>query len=91
MTEITCRVRITGRVQGVGFRAWTREAALSRGVTGWVRNRPGGAVEALLHGPEAHVGAVLQDLRRGPAFARVDLVEHRPAPDVRPEGFEIRR
>lgn len=67
-------VRVTGRVQGVGFRAWTREAAEARGLSGWVRNEPDGAVRALLHGPAAAVAGMIEALQDGPAFARVDRV-----------------
>ncbi|MBR9763600.1 MAG: acylphosphatase [Rhodobacteraceae bacterium] len=91
MTEITRKARITGRVQGVGYRAWAREEALALGLTGWVRNLPDGGVEALLHGPGPAVEALLERMAQGPTFARVSEVSHRIAPDVRPEGFEIRR
>jgi len=72
-------VLIRGRVQGVGFRAWTEVTALERGLQGWVRNRRDGAVEALFVGLEAEVAAMIDACRRGPPGARVDFVDHREA------------
>ena len=66
------RLVITGRVQGVGFRAWTRREARRRGLRGWVRNRSDGSVEALLQGEAAAVARVVDWARRGPPSARVD-------------------
>jgi acylphosphatase len=65
------RVRILGRVQGVGFRYWTREQAQSLGISGWVRNEPDGSVTALIAGAPDAVGAMLERLRQGPAGSRV--------------------
>lgn len=66
------RVVIRGRVQGVGYRAWTEREAILRGLEGWVRNRRDGSVEALFAGPELVVGAMIGACRKGPALARVD-------------------
>lgn len=82
---------MTGRVQGVGYRAWSRDEAQRLGLGGWVRNREDGSVEALLEGPEPAVAEMTQRLREGPFAARVDDVQ---ASDATPEGavdFEIRR
>ena len=68
-------VRIEGRVQGVGFRAWTSMEATALGVTGWVRNRRDGAVEAVFHGDGDAVEAMVDVCRTGPPGARVDVVE----------------
>lgn len=69
------QLRIRGRVQGVGYRAWlVREAGL-RGVVGWVRNRRDGSVEALLAGDEATVRDLVEACRRGPPAARVEAIE----------------
>ena len=71
----TVRVLIEGRVQGVGFRYFTQEAALREGVTGWVRNRPDGQVEALVEGDAEAVTRIERALRSGPRGARVDRID----------------
>jgi acylphosphatase len=71
---IVLRVLVDGAVQGVGYREFTRRAALSLGVSGWVRNRSDGAVEALIRGPPAAVKALVAEMRRGPRFATVNSV-----------------
>ena len=81
-------VLIRGRVQGVGFRAWTEVTALERGLQGWVRNRRDGAVEALFIGLETDVLAMIDDCRSGPPGARVDFVDHR---DAGPDEVALRR
>ena len=67
----TLAVRITGRVQGVGFRIATVRHAHMLGVTGWVRNAEDGSVEALLQGPHDQVDRMLSWLHMGPPAARV--------------------
>jgi acylphosphatase len=74
----TIRLRISGRVQGVGFRDALRLEAVRLGVTGWVRNLAGGGVEALAQGAPAAVDALLGWARRGPPAARVERVECGP-------------
>jgi acylphosphatase len=69
------RVTISGRVQGVGYRAWTERKAVARGIRGWVRNRSNGDVEGLFAGEPEAVEALCAACRRGPAHARVDNVE----------------
>ena len=64
-------VRITGRVQGVGYRYALRCAALGRGLTGWVRNRRDGSVEALFAGPPLRVAEMIALCRHGPPSARI--------------------
>ena len=81
-------VVIRGRVQGVGFRAWTEVTALQRHLQGWVRNRRDGAVEALFIGMENDVLAMIDHCRSGPPGARVDFVDHREA---RPDEVALRR
>lgn len=82
--------RVHGRVQGVGYRAWTCETARSLGITGWVRNEADGSVSALVHGPAARVAEFLVFLESGPRGARVTNVttEPRQPPDSM-SGFRI--
>lgn len=68
---LTRRVVIYGFVQGVGYRDFARRAAMKHGVSGWVRNRMDGTVEALVSGRPAAVEAMLAELRRGPRGAEV--------------------
>ena len=83
MSDVIRRVVIRGRVQGVGFRAWTEHVALQRGLEGFVRNRRDGTVEALFAGPADEVAAMIEACRRGPPGARVDAVEaHEAGPDL---------
>lgn len=81
----TVRVRIDGRVQGVGFRYWVEEAALELGLSGWVRNRRDGSVEALFSGEPGRVAEMLARCHDGPRSAQVSAVtvveEGGPAPD----------
>ncbi len=69
--DVTRHLRISGRVQGVGYREALRREALANHVTGWVRNRRDGSVEAVLQGAPAAVDAVLAWARRAPPAARV--------------------
>ena len=75
----TYHLRIAGRVQGVGYRYALRAEALANGVSGWVRNRRDGTVEALLQGAPAAVDAVIAWARRGPPAARVDGIDAQAA------------
>jgi acylphosphatase len=84
------RIRIRGRVQGVWYRAWTREEAVARGITGWVRNRSDGSVEALLMGPASVVDDMIAACRRGPELARVASVDIADDPGEALAGFEQR-
>ncbi|WP_394663415.1 acylphosphatase [uncultured Sphingomonas sp.] len=68
-------LRITGRVQGVGYRYWFLGHAGALGLTGWVRNRADGSVEALVQGPEDAVKRIIADAESGPPAARVDHIE----------------
>jgi acylphosphatase len=83
----TLALRITGRVQGVGYRAWLAGEAEAAGLDGWVRNRRDGSVEALLSGPSDFVDRVAAACRQGPNIALVDRVQvtEAAAPDHR--GF----
>ena len=68
-------VLIEGRVQGVCFRAATKDEARARGLTGWARNRPDGRVEALFEGDQRVVENMLKWCHKGPPYAYVDRVE----------------
>ena len=69
------RVYIRGRVQGVGYRAWTADEARRRGLHGWVRNCRDGSVEAVFSGDAQTIDAMVAVCRNGPSMARViDLV-----------------
>jgi acylphosphatase len=81
-------VVIRGRVQGVGYRVFTEYAALDHGLSGWVRNRRDGAVEAVFAGPPEAVAAVIEACRRGPPGARVDAVDER---EGLPADLSLRR
>jgi acylphosphatase len=72
-------VVIRGRVQGVGYRAWTEVTALDHGLEGWVRNRRDGTVEALFIGPEENVGTMIEACRNGPPGSRVNSIDQRQA------------
>ncbi|SMC22381.1 acylphosphatase [Desulfacinum hydrothermale DSM 13146] len=75
MAKKRVHVWISGRVQGVFFRAYTKDAALQFGVNGWVRNLPDGRVEAVFEGDEEAVDGVVQWCHKGSPLSRVDHVE----------------
>ena len=85
------RVRVTGRVQGVGYRAWVRDEALRLDLQGWVRNDPDGAVSAVLHGSAEAVDRMVARMADGPALAAVDEVQVSDEAASAGPGFEIRR
>jgi acylphosphatase len=84
------KLRIEGRVQGVGYRFWLNREAGRHGLEGWVRNRRDGSVEALLKGDDAAVEAVIEAAKHGPRMAVVDRVEREDAADDGSVGFEQR-
>jgi acylphosphatase len=79
MARKILRLRISGRVQGVGFRAFVTDEAETRGLAGWVRNRADGNVEAVIAGDESIVDDMLEACSRGPLGARVENVAMEPA------------
>jgi acylphosphatase len=85
----TVRVRIEGRVQGVGFRYWTERIAGELALAGWVRNTRDGAVEALFAGSAVDVTAMLERCRGGPPSAHVTTVDIVEEGGVAPAGFKV--
>ena len=91
MAKVARHIHVTGRVQGVFFRAWTQEQAERLGVNGWVCNCPDASVEAHLEGEEAAVNWLVDLIGDGPPSARVAKVR---VSDAEVEGatrFEVRR
>lgn len=84
----TLHLSIRGRVQGVGFRYAMHAQARSHGVTGWVRNRRDGSVEAMIQGPAAALEALREWSRRGPPGAEVTGLDAQPATGAF-ESFEM--
>jgi acylphosphatase len=65
---------LSGRVQGVGYRAWLVTAATALNIKGWVRNRKDGTVEAVVAAPQSHISQLHREALRGPPGARVDTI-----------------
>lgn len=89
--RIRAHVYISGRVQGVYYRASTRDKAREEGVDGWVKNRSDGRVEAVFEGPKQAVDSMLEWCETGSRAADVDTVEVTTEQPEGEEGFEIRR
>lgn len=83
------RVVVTGRVQGVWFRQSTQHEAKALGLSGWVRNRPDGSVEATFEGPETLVNAAVEWTSHGPERAQVEHMEVFDEPPTNSVGFTI--
>ena len=88
MAERKVRAVISGRVQGVWYRAWTREEAAQRGLSGSVRNRRDGTVEAVFAGDEGAVDAMVAACRQGPPRAVVAAVDIEPWTGRLEPGFQ---
>jgi acylphosphatase len=91
MARVGRHVIVTGRVQGVWFRAWTQQQAEELGVAGWVRNCRDGSVETELWGDQERVERLIERLREGPPAAQVDdvvITEIEPQPR---EDFKVNR
>ena len=86
--DVIVRLVISGRVQGVGFRAWTEVTAAQLSLEGWVRNRRDGSVEVLFAGSQYDVDAMISLCRVGPPGARVDSINQREGTD---EELALRR
>ena len=87
---IAVHVRVSGRVQGVFYRAFTEETARRHGLAGWVRNLADGRVEACLEGPRPAIDLALAQLRQGPPSSRVDDIEVRWQEPTGSEDFTIK-
>lgn len=90
MTEAR-RLRVTGKVQGVFYRAWTRDKASALGVAGTVRNCSDGSVEAAVEGDPAALDALVKAMRHGPSGARVENIAEEPAEPTGAGSFRIVR
>ncbi len=86
----TVHIRVDGQVQGVYFRAWTQEQAEQLGLSGWVRNRRDGGVEALFAGASDKVAIMLDRCRFGPRDAKVENIKIIQEGGVAPEGFVVK-
>ena len=85
-------MRVSGRVQGVAYRAWARDQAEELGLVGWVRNEDDGSVSAYIAGPAKLVDEMIARMRRGPRAASVaDIVVRDVSPDPAMRGFRITR
>lgn len=91
MTRTRAHVLVSGTVQGVYYRATTRDTAREHGVDGWVRNLDDGRVEAVFEGSEEDVEAMVGWCHEGSSAARVEDVEVEYGDPEGIEGFEIRR
>lgn len=76
------RMRVHGRVQGVSFRAHTRQIAITHQLSGWAQNCADGSVDIVLVGPAPEIAAAKALIIAGPALARVDRVEYLDAPEL---------
>ena len=90
MARIARLIRVTGRVQGVFFRAWTAERARGLGVTGWIRNRSDGSVEAHVEGEEPAVLELVEQMRSGPPGADVSELASDDSPLENGQDFAVR-
>jgi acylphosphatase len=86
---IAKRLLIQGRVQGVGYRVWMVDKAHELGISGWVRNRADGAVEALIAGDVAAVEELSRLCRRGPRLAEVSSITEDLAEPPAESGFYL--
>ena len=90
MQRAAIHLTVHGRVQGVGYRWWTEQAAARLGLDGWVRNRADGTVEILAIGGPAALEQFVQACRQGPSAARVAHIRRDEAADDGSAGFEMR-
>lgn len=87
--RVRARFMVSGRVQGVWFRAGTREVATRLGVGGWIRNLPDGEVEGAFEGPRSTVESALDWIRKGPPGAHVEFCDVIWEPPLGEDSFAI--
>ncbi|MAR56250.1 MAG: acylphosphatase [Rickettsiales bacterium] len=90
MHSKTVHVVVSGRVQGVGYRAWTKANARKRGLSGWVRNRQDGSVEAVFAGATDQVDDMLTACKEGPLACRVRDISVSTWDDAPTQEFEMK-
>ena len=88
LERTTYRVRVTGRVQGVCFRDWTKNQACRLQISGWVRNRRDGSVEALISGFPENIQEMLNVFEVGPPTARVSSIRLKSSGPPLDRGFK---
>ena len=88
--DVARSVRVTGRVQGVFFRAWAKDEAETIGLAGWIRNDEDGSVVAHLEGSEAAIAEMIDLMREGPPGATVENVEVEETDSEGLDRFEVR-
>ena len=87
---VTRRLLISGTVQGVYYRGWTSETARELGLSGWVRNRRDGTVEAIFSGAQASVEEMIRRCRTGPSGAAVTEISIEEVDVFSEQGFSVR-
>ena len=87
--KVTKHILISGRVQGVGFRYFTKKNAVSKEIKGWVRNLKDGRVEAVFHGNRENVHEMIERISEGPLHSKVTNVEIEDLDGVEFENFEV--
>lgn len=90
MERVTRRLKIYGRVQGVGYRAWAVQTATDMGLTGWVRNREDGSVEAVVTGDEENIRQFIASCYDGPKSSKVETISVSEGLDELLEEFQQR-
>lgn len=88
--EKAIKIRISGKVQGVGFRSFVKQHALSKEVKGYVKNLPGGEVEAFLQGSEENVNSLIEVVKKGPSASKVEKIQIKETSPIEGDKFEIR-
>jgi acylphosphatase len=88
--DVARSVRVTGRVQGVFFRAWAKDEAETIGLAGWIRNDEDGSVVAHFEGGEAAIAEMIDLMREGPPDATVENVEVEETDSEGLDRFEVR-